>query len=196
MKRYFIGILSCIGLISLLLNGVWINNYFDDKKQYDRYKDWSEYSVKLRLDKQSDIFMAYEEYLLGIIENTDTINDLSNYARAVFEFSSPEIVAGAINQREEEYKELNGLLQDILVAGTVVYSNIERVAEFDVDQLQQLRKICADLHYLLNSNNEEKSFTYYLQNNDFKSEASLNVQNQIKDNIEQLNDLFDSNYFR
>ena len=72
-----------------------------------------------------------------------------------------------------------------------MYPNIEKIAAFDNDSLQQMRQIYADLHYLLNANNEENSFNFYLQSNDFISEASRDVQNKIKEKLAQLNELLE-----
>ena len=72
-----------------------------------------------------------------------------------------------------------------------MYPNIEKIAAFDNDSLQQMRQIYADLHYLVNANNEENSFTFYLQSNDFTSEASRDVQNKIKEKLAQLNELLE-----
>lgn len=191
MKKHWSIILVCLCGVSLVLNFLLLDNYLNEKNKYDPYRDWTEHSVKLRLDKERDIFADYAEYLTKIMNNTGLIDDLANYARAVTEFSSPEIVGGAVNQREEEHKELGSLLTDILAAGAVVYPNIEKIAAFDNDSLQQMRQIYADLHYLLNANNEENSFNFYLQSNDFTSEASRDVQNKIKEKLAQLNELLE-----
>ena len=191
MKKHWSIILVCLCGVFLVLNFLLLDNYLNAKNKYDPYRDWTEYSVKLRLDKERDIFADYAEYLIKIMNNTGLIDDLANYARAVTEFSSPEIVGAAVNQREEEHKELGSLLTDILAAGAVVYPNIEKIAAFDNDSLQQMRQIYADLHYLLNANNEENSFTFYLQSNDFTSEASRDVQNKIKEKLAQLNELLE-----
>ena len=57
--------------------------------------------------------------------------------------------------------------------------------------MQQMRQIYADLHYLLNANKEENYFNFYLQSNDFTSEASRDVQNKIKEKLAQLNELLE-----
>lgn len=148
--------------------------------------------VKKTMRHAWSLFVYPKNFLTEIFLTDIAAITYNNYIQeAVTEFSSPEIVGGAVNQREEEHKELGSLLTDILAAGAVVYPNIEKIAAFDNDSLQQMRQIYADLHYLLNANNEENYFNFYLQSNDFTSEASRDVQNKIKEKLAQLNELLE-----
>ena len=83
MKKHWSIILVCLCWVSLVLNFLLLDNYLNEKNKYDLYRDWTEYSVKLRLDKERDIFADYAEYLTKIMNNTGSIGDLANYARAM-----------------------------------------------------------------------------------------------------------------
>ena len=121
MKKYFIIIVSCICIISLVLNVVVINKYYEEKNAYDPAADWTDYSVRLRMTKQSDVFYEYSRYLKKIADNTASWDELYGFASAVRYFSNPEIVQGAINIKAGDNEEIRLLFDRILSAGLVVW---------------------------------------------------------------------------
>ena len=186
MKKYFIIIVSCICIISLVLNVVVINKYYEEKNAYDPAADWTDYSVLLRMTKQSDVFYEYSRYLKKIADNTASWDELYGFASAVRYFSNPEIVQGAINIKAGDNEEIRLLFDRILSAGFVVWQKFDELSAFEEEELLELQQIYADLEYLLSSNNQEKSFTYYVQHDDFTSDESLKVQDEV---IKKLIDL-------
>lgn len=186
MKKYFIIIVSCICIISLVLNVVVINKYYEEKNAYDPAADWTDYSVRLRMTKQSDVFYEYSRYLKKIADNTASWDELYGFASAVRYFSNPEIVQGAINIKAGDNEEIRLLFDRILSAGFVVWQKFDELSAFEEEELLELQQIYADLEYLLSSNNQEKSFTYYVQQDDFTSNESRKVQDEV---IKKLIDL-------
>ena len=195
MKKYFIIIVSCICIISLVLNVVVINKYYEEKNAYDPAADWTDYSVRLRMTKQSDVFYEYSRYLKKIANNTASWDELYGFASAVRYFSNPEIVQGAINIKAGDNEEIRSLFDRILSAGFVVWQKFDELSAFEEEELLELQQIYADLEYLLSSNNQEKSFTYYVQHDDFTSDESLKVQDEVIKRIKVLERLFGESVF-
>ena len=190
MKKYFIIIVSCICIISLVLNVVVINKYYEEKNAYDPAADWTDYSVRLRMTKQSDVFYEYSRYLKKIANNTASWDELYGFASAVRYFSNPEIVQGAINIKAGDNEEIRAVFDSILFAGFVVWQKFDEISAFEEEELLEIQQIYADLEYLLNSNNQEKSFTYYVQHDDFTSDESQKVQDEVIKRIKDLEWLF------
>ena len=190
MKKYFIIIVSCICIISLVLNVVVINKYYEEKNAYDPVADWNDYSVRLRMTKQSDVFYEYSRYLKKIANNTASWDELYGFASAVRYFSNPEIVQGAINIKAGDNEEIRAVFDSILFAGFVVWQKFDEISAFEEEELLEIQQIYADLEYLLNSNNQEKSFTYYVQHDDFTSDESQKVQDEVIKRIKDLEWLF------
>ena len=186
MKKYFTIIVTCICILSLVLNVVVINKYYEEKNAYDPAADWTDYSVRLRMTKQSDVFYEYSRYLKKIANNTASWDELYGFASAVRYFSNPEIVQGAINIKAGDNEEIRAVFDSILFAGFVVWQKFDEISAFEEEELLEIQQIYADLEYLLNSNNQEKSFTYYVQHDDFTSDESLKVQDEV---IKKLIDL-------
>ena len=195
MKKYFIIIVSCICIISLVLNVVVINKYYEEKNAYDPAADWTDYSVLLRMTKQSDVFYEYSRYLKKIADNTASWDELYGFASAVRYFSNPEIVQGAINIKAGDNEEIRSLFDRILSAGFVVWQKFDELSAFEEEELLELQQIYADLEYLLSSNNQEKSFTYYVQQDDFTSNESLKVQDEVIKKLKVLERLFGESVF-
>ena len=195
MKKYFIIIVSCICIISLVLNVVVINKYYEEKNAYDPAADWTDYSVRLRMTKQSDVFYEYSRYLKKIADNTASWDELYGFASAVRYFSNPEIVQGAINIKAGDNEEIRLLFDRILSAGFVVWQKFDELSAFEEEELLELQQIYADLEYLLNVNHQEKSFTYYVQHDDFTSDESLKVQDEVIKRIKVLERLFGESVF-
>ena len=195
MKKYFIIIVSCICIISLVLNVVVINKYYEEKNAYDPAADWTDYSVLLRMTKQSDVFYEYSRYLKKIADNTASWDELYGFASAVRYFSNPEIVQGAINIKAGDNEEIRLLFDRILSAGFVVWQKFDELSAFEEEELLELQQIYADLEYLLSSNNQEKSFTYYVQHDDFTSDESIKVQDEVIEKLKVLERLFGESVF-
>ena len=195
MKKYFIIIVSCICIISLVLNVVVINKYYEEKNAYDPAADWTDYSVRLRMTKQSDVFYEYSRYLKKIADNTASWDELYGFASAVRYFSNPEIVQGAINIKAGDNEEIRLLFDRILSAGFVVWQKFDELSAFEEEELLELQQIYADLEYLLNVNHQEKSFTYYVQQDDFTSDESLKVQDEVIKKLKVLERLFGESVF-
>ena len=195
MKKYFIIIVSCICRISFVLHGVGINKYYEEKNGCDPAADWTDYSVLLRMTKQSDVFYEYSRYLKKIADNTASWDELYGFASAVRYFSNPEIVQGAINIKAGDNEEIRSLFDRILSAGFVVWQKFDELSAFEEEELLELQQIYADLEYLLSSNNQEKSFTYYVQQDDFTSNESLKVQDEVIKKLKVLERLFGESVF-
>ena len=195
MKKYFIIIVSCICIISLVLNVVVINKYYEEKNAYDPAADWTDYSVRLRMTKQSDVFYEYSRYLKKIADNTASWDELYGFASAVRYFSNPEIVQGAINIKAGDNEEIRLLFDRILSAGFVVWQKFDELSAFEEEELLEMQQTYSDLEYLLNVNHQEKSFTYYVQHDDFTSDESLKVQDEVIKRIKVLERLFGESVF-
>ena len=195
MKKYFTIIVTCICILSLVLNVVVINKYYEEKNAYDPVADWNDYSVLLRMYKQSDVFYEYSRYLKKIADNTTSWDELYGFASAVRYFSNPEIVQGAINIKAGDNEEIRLLFDRILSAGFVVWQKFDELSAFEEEELLELQQIYADLEYLLSSNNQEKSFTYYVQHDDFTSDESIKVQDEVIEKLKVLERLFGESVF-
>ena len=195
MKKYRTAIISCICVLSVILNICLINNYYEEKSAYDPAADWTDYSVRLRMTKQSDVFYEYSRYLKKIADNTASWDELYGFASAVRYFSNPEIVQGAINIKVGDNKEVRSLFSRILWAGSVMANKVNELPDFEKEELLEMQQTYADLEYLLNSNHKEKSFTYHVQHDDFTSDESIKVQDQVIKKIKVLERLFGESVF-
>ena len=195
MKKYFIIIVSCICIISLVLNVVVINKYYEEKNAYDPAADWTDYSVRLRMYKQGYVFDAYSEYLQEIIDKESSWDKLSAYAQAVKDFSYPELVQGDIDVKVGDNELVKSLFSRIFWAGWVMAFENDEVATFAEEELLEMQQTYSDLEYLLNVNHQEKSFTYYVQHDDFTSDESLKVQDEVIKKLKVLERLFGESVF-
>ena len=195
MKKYFTIIVTCICILSLVLNVVVINKYYKEKNAYDPVSDWNDYSVLLRMYKQGYVFDAYSEYLQEIIDKESSWDKLSAYAQAVKDFSYPELVQGDIDVKVGDNELVKSLFSRMFWAGWVMAFENDEVATFAEEELLEMQQIYADLEYLLNVNHQEKSFTYYVQHDDFTSDESLKVQDQVIKKLKVLERLFGESVF-
>ena len=195
MKKKFVVIVSCICVLSVILNICLINNYYEEKNAYDPVADWTDYSVRLRMTKQSYVFDTYSIYLKRIINNESSWDKLYGYAHAVRDFSSPEIVQGAINIKVGDNELIRSLFSRILWAGSVMANKVDELHDFEEETLLEMQQIYTDLEYLLNVDHKEKSFTYYVQHDDFTSDESIKVQDQVIKKIKVLERLFGESVF-
>ena len=154
------------------------------------YQDWVEYVVTLRMDKQSDIFYTYSVYLKDFRDNTISIEELSGYALAVFEFSNPEIVQGALDLKSKQNEQIKNLFQEISNAGCL-YTSLKEVKSLDDQELMQLQNLYLALSNLLDRNRTSNSLAYYIFLDDFESAESIALQNQTRDILLQINALLD-----
>ena len=195
MKKYFIIIVSCICIISLVLNVVVINKYYEEKNAYDPAADWTDYSVRLRMYKQGYVFDAYSEYLQEIIDKESSWDKLYGYAHAVKDFSYPELVQGDIDEKVGDNELVKSLFSRILWAGWVMEFELDELSTFEEEELIEMQQTYADLEYLLNVDHKEKSFTYYVQHDDFTSDESLKVQDEVIKKLKVLERLFGESVF-
>ena len=191
MMKYTLGkILFGVCIVSLCLNVIVVSSFFSAKEQYDPYQDWVEYVVTLRMDKQSDIFYTYSVYLKDFRDNTISIEELSGYALAVFEFSNPEIVQGALDLKSKQNEQIKNLFQEISNAGCL-YTSLKEVKSLDDQELMQLQNLYLALSNLLDRNRTSNSLAYYIFLDDFESAESIALQNQTRDILLQINALLD-----
>lgn len=190
MKHNLCKIIFCVCVVSLCLNFLFIGSIISAKEQYDPYQDWTDYVVTLRMDKQSDIFYTYAAYLESLRNHTASLDELSGYARAVFEFSNPEIVQGALNLQANQNEQMKKLLQEISYAGCL-YPALEKIAALEDQEIVQLQNLYLDLSDLLNRNNTSASLAYYIFLDDFESDESLALQNQTRERISQIHTLLE-----
>ena len=58
-----------------------------------------------------------------------------------------------------------------------------------------MQQIYTDLEYLLNVDHKEKSFTYYVQHDDFTSDESIKVQDEVIEKLKVSERLFGESVF-
>ncbi len=188
MKKNLCKILSCVGIVSLLVNVILIGSFISTKEQYNPYRDWVNYVVTLRMDKQSDIFYMYSVYLKSFQDNDISIDELSGYTLAVLEFSNPEIIQGAFDLKSKQNEQINKLFQEISHAGCL-HLSLEKIVDLEDQEMMQLQNLYLDLSNLLDRNKTDSSLAYYIFLDDFESDESIAVQNQTRDILSQIDTL-------
>ena len=72
---------------------------------------------------------------------------------------------------------------------------LDELSTFEEEELIEMQQTYADLEYLLNVDHKEKSFTYYVQHDDFTSDESIKVQDEVIKKLKVLERLFGESVF-